>query len=454
MYEKKTNFGLSSKYIKGVVYLYTNKINGKVYIGETIDEEGRKASHKLALENFPFHNAIRKYGWSNFEYKVLFRTSTKIQYSITGNSKDSYNNAKKRIKIILWEIERYYIKKYDSVNKEKGYNVTEGGGLLGKRNCIEILLLDLQGNIKQEFDSIIEASKLTGISIGVISRKHRKNNFIDKNGNVWMTKKEYYDNKSIFPLDYCWNSSKIVLKFSMKGILLSEYKTVTEAANNLPDSIKDSINRRKAYIRHVCTGLPYNGRILVSKYGFRWAYKSDYLNGKANLHLETVKDLLIPGKIENKNFKKIVQLSTKGEFINKFKSISTAVNILKEEGIIISISAISKCCKGENKTAANFIWMFEEDYNKLSSEKSDVIPKYKNKWNRSVIMTTLENKYEKKFESIAEALKYINNISKSNGSHSYLTRCCDNPTEHIYKNHRWFWEDDWNKLSNKLNNND
>ena len=59
----------------GIIYCYTNKINGKKYIGQTIRGDNRKTAHKhMALEtksNMIFHKAIRKYGWENFDYEIL-----------------------------------------------------------------------------------------------------------------------------------------------------------------------------------------------------------------------------------------------------------------------------------------------------------------------------------------------------------------------------------------------
>lgn len=62
---------------KGVVYCAKNKINGKCYIGETVSKFYiRQSAHKgNALKpkekrdfESAFYNAIRKYGWDNFEW--------------------------------------------------------------------------------------------------------------------------------------------------------------------------------------------------------------------------------------------------------------------------------------------------------------------------------------------------------------------------------------------------
>ena len=56
------------------VYQHTNKINGKIYIGITCQKpEKRWGSQGRKYEECPyFWKAIQKYGWENFEHKILF----------------------------------------------------------------------------------------------------------------------------------------------------------------------------------------------------------------------------------------------------------------------------------------------------------------------------------------------------------------------------------------------
>lgn len=98
--------------IKGIIYKYTNRINGKVYIGQTVDEKQRIREHRNLRGDFPFHRAIRKYGWDNFEYEVVFTT---------------ISSDKDRLKLLLDTMEKYFIRKFNSFGKS-GYNCTLGGG--------------------------------------------------------------------------------------------------------------------------------------------------------------------------------------------------------------------------------------------------------------------------------------------------------------------------------------
>jgi group I intron endonuclease len=87
------------------VYKIQNKINQKIYIGFTGNVPARKRFHRGAYYvSGHLHRAIRKYGWENFTFDVIFES----------NDKD-----------IALEKEIYFIEQYDSYNS--GYNNSIGG---------------------------------------------------------------------------------------------------------------------------------------------------------------------------------------------------------------------------------------------------------------------------------------------------------------------------------------
>jgi len=107
----------------GYIYVATNRVNGKVYVGQTytsqwgenkipIEERWKGeigvAYSKKRNENKLryIENAIIKYGADNFDLKEV----------------DTANNAEE-----LNTKERKWIKDLDAMNPEKGYNMTEGG---------------------------------------------------------------------------------------------------------------------------------------------------------------------------------------------------------------------------------------------------------------------------------------------------------------------------------------
>ena len=91
------------KNVRGI-YKVTNKINGKVYIGQSVDIGRRWRQHMTAKDDIYFHKAIQKYGVENFEWEVIEQCKKKD----------------------LDAREAYWIEYYDSFNK--GYNCTKGGG--------------------------------------------------------------------------------------------------------------------------------------------------------------------------------------------------------------------------------------------------------------------------------------------------------------------------------------
>lgn len=91
-----------------IIYKVTNKVNGKVYIGQTSKEldERRKAHYKSSRlgSDTNFHRALSKYGVSHFIWEEVAKC----------NSKEELN-----------DLERKLISEYDSF--KSGYNMTEGG---------------------------------------------------------------------------------------------------------------------------------------------------------------------------------------------------------------------------------------------------------------------------------------------------------------------------------------
>lgn len=99
---------------KLIIYKHRNKINDKVYIGFTSQKLNKRFKNGEGYKNCPvFYNAIKKYGWSNFETSILTECS-----SFT----DAYAE------------EKEFIKLYDSTNRAKGYNVSKGGYRLTNSN--------------------------------------------------------------------------------------------------------------------------------------------------------------------------------------------------------------------------------------------------------------------------------------------------------------------------------
>jgi len=96
-----------------IIYLTTNNIRGKVYVGKYCGK-----SKSYLGSGIYIRRAIKKYGRENFSRITLEEGITNHDY--------------------LCEREQYWIAFYDSTNPEIGYNLTEGGGgILGFRHSEE-----------------------------------------------------------------------------------------------------------------------------------------------------------------------------------------------------------------------------------------------------------------------------------------------------------------------------
>ena len=103
--------------MKGIIYCWTNKTNGKRYIGQTYREKKRRYDHIYLSKKkkgwlSAFHTALREVGYDGFEYNVLFKIET---------------DDLAVLKHTLDEKEAYYIRKYKSCLTEFGYNETIDG---------------------------------------------------------------------------------------------------------------------------------------------------------------------------------------------------------------------------------------------------------------------------------------------------------------------------------------
>lgn len=185
------------------VYKITNLINNKIYIGITNQGAGvrfqKHLSDALHGSPFPIHNALRKYGKQSFSLEI-------IEFCKTAEE--------------LKDREKYWIAFYKSNDRSIGYNMTEGGdGTFGRSHSEEtkekirqkaigrkaseetkkkmsekrkghkitettrkifeaynakhskkVLQFDLDGNFLNEYSSISEAAKASGMDRNVIAK--------------------------------------------------------------------------------------------------------------------------------------------------------------------------------------------------------------------------------------------------------------------------------------------
>lgn len=174
------------------IYKIENLINGKVYIGQSKNIEKRWAAHRTRpfnqnskQYNSSLYRSIRKYGLENFSFVVLEETLIED----------------------LDDREKYWIEYYGSRNKEKGYNLTDGGNsatsaTLTRKQVDEIKLL-LETDMSQQ--DIADKYNVNQRSISYINT-----------GETWIDQGRTYPIRSFSILTnnekhYCQNCGKEIV---------------------------------------------------------------------------------------------------------------------------------------------------------------------------------------------------------------------------------------------------
>lgn len=175
------------------IYLITNKVNGKKYIGQSVDIERRYKEHLRSGQpniyshknerdiKTPIHLAMQKYGISNFSLTILEQCS----------------------KEELDEKEKFWINKYHSNDKKYGYNLTTGGqkniALKGEKHSQSKLT-------QKEVDNIKKLLKNTNMNLNEILVLYP---FISKSTLSMINQgKTWYDENDTYPLRQLETSHK------------------------------------------------------------------------------------------------------------------------------------------------------------------------------------------------------------------------------------------------------
>lgn len=301
-------FKIGNMKVYGVIYKITNRVNGKVYIGQTVKGfkkryhykgngiekvyryyKGRKSNGDYINEYLV--NSIEKYGFENFEVCEI--------YDVAFSEKEL--NCK----------EKLYIELYKSDNRNFGYNHQKGG---------------YDHSINEETRKKMSDAK-KGMYVG------EKSYFFGKH-HTEETKKKISDAKKGVINDKCF---KKVICLNTKEIfdsLTYACKKYNLDASNMVKALKNN--------KRTCGKL--DGKLL------RWQYYDDYLKNPIN----------------SNNYSNVV-MGIKIICLNDgniFDSLAEASNYYKCDA-----SAISKVCKGIWKHTHKLRFMYYSEYKELNENK-------------------------------------------------------------------------------------
>lgn len=306
--------------MKYIVYQTTNKINNKIYIGVHKTETPEIFDGYIgcgAYINKPssynkgkthLHNALLKYGVSNF-YRTTLKTFDSIDEALY--------------------LEEQLVNE-DFIKRTDTYNMTIGGGM-PPSSCKKVYQFDLDGNLIQEWDSIIWIIETYDCNHDRILMCVRDKRSFD---NCYWSYEDHIDVEQ-----YKLSARGYVYQYNKDGVLLNTFENATQAALEL------DLNRSS----------------IVSA-----VFERCTLNGYYFLRPdEDIYELLHSKQVKvNARVQPVYRYLESGEFDTEFKSIEEAV----KSGI--SRSSVINAIKN-NRVSKGYRWSFEKSNKiKLYSEDS------------------------------------------------------------------------------------
>lgn len=357
--------------MKYIVYLTTNLVNKKIYIGIHKTENPDKFDgyigngvyindrHTYKFSKTPFEAAVNKYGPDKF-----IRQTLKV-----------FDTLKDALDLERWLVCPEFIARKDT------YNISLGGGI-PPVNTKQIYQYSLEGIFITEYPSITEAALKYNCSSSCIGQA-----IFDRTsslGFLWTDYKYEFIDVNTFKIDE--NKTKCYL-YDINGNYLQEFNSITECAkfinipvSNLSNSIRGKYKVNNYYVSDI--KMEYF-EVPINKYvnGF---YKYD-LEGNFIEHLPTLSSLINSLKIKNPsgvyralrtgnsaygfqwsseklpNMKKLVtktqarkvgKYTKEGELIQVFNTVREAKNDTCGAPNVLS---------GKRKTAGGYIWKYIDE---------------------------------------------------------------------------------------------
>ena len=228
------------KGLYGFIYITTNLINGKMYIGQKKSKNDTHWKGYLG-SGVALKRAIKKYGKENFDRKII---------DIAFNAHE------------LNYLEYFYTQIFDVVKKESWYNQCYGGNATFSESFYEnginqfkkkVHQYDLNLKFLNEFNSIVEAAKHENIDATSISHccvdNHNSNKDYSNSymGSIWCYAEDKPKPANVY--------SKKILKLDKNMNIITVFNTFIEAADGkrydrkrIADCCYHRIDSYKGYI--------------------------------------------------------------------------------------------------------------------------------------------------------------------------------------------------------------
>lgn len=212
--------------------------NGKIYVGRAINIKRRIWEHFVKIDNTPCQKALHKY-YSNYK---------DIEVEILEKVNDLNN---------IYNIEIEWIKKLQSTDKEKGYNITsggEGGGIGIYNSASKFSPRDLENIIQllQENKTNVFISSLYNVHPDTIGKINQG--------------KTYYNASLTYPIRKLKNQSEYKEKYnSLSNQQLEDILFLLQNSSLTNIQIGKKVGCSAATVGNINTGKhPYCNKVLIN----------------------------------------------------------------------------------------------------------------------------------------------------------------------------------------------
>lgn len=219
------------------IYCFTNKLNGKKYVGQSRQLNRRYHGHindamnpdRAKTDSSVFHAALRKYGIENFDYQILEECKASE----------------------LNEREIYWIKELHSYILEDGYNLTYGGDNFTPNYYFSSEdLLHYWNDLKLTVTQIYKTYGSTGKKI--------REQLIELGISKEEIEQRTYEKRLEIIQKGIPKRLRKINQYDLEGNFIQSFNSLTEAAK--------SVNGNKGNISQVA-----NGKYQTA-YGYKWKY--------------------------------------------------------------------------------------------------------------------------------------------------------------------------------------
>lgn len=282
--------------IYGFIYITTNNINNRKYIGQKkVDKNGKWKNYLGSGKSFK--QALDKYGKENFAREI-------VAYA---HSADELNR-----------LEEKYVKKYNAVNDRRYYNLVNGGGT--------VTGMKLSEEAKKKL-----SIRFSGKGNYFYGRRFFKkdNSFYGKKHSQKSKKQMSDSHKGEIP----WNKGKVNV-YSENTL---EKMREAKLGKKLSESHKANIRRAQNGENHPMFGKRHSAE---TKKKISEANKGKQSPNKGKFLSKEIKDRISQSK-QGQGSKKVICITT-DKIFDSIKDASKLYNCNKSD--------ISQCCKGNRKT--------------------------------------------------------------------------------------------------------